>query len=81
MYCLGQPSIFPISGVFSLGSIPDNPTRGGDYLQTSVMAADFQAYLGVVFENTENTVQSWHIDGHTLLVGLVLWLAMFGLFT
>jgi len=59
---------FKISGVFSLGSIPDNPTGGGGYLQTSVMAADFRAYLEIVFENTENTVQSWHIDGHILFV-------------
>lgn len=59
---------FNIQGVFSPGSIPDNPTGGGAYLQTSVMAADFRGYAQVVFENPEDTVQSWHIDGHNFFV-------------
>ncbi|PON62222.1 Copper-resistance protein [Trema orientale] len=59
---------FNISGVFSLGSIPANPTGGGAYLQTSVMAADFRAYVEIVFENEEETVQSWHIDGYNFFV-------------
>lgn len=59
---------FKISGVFSLGSIPDNPTGGGGYLQTSVMAADFRGYVEIVFENPEDSVQSWHIDGHHFFV-------------
>ena len=49
---------FKISGVFNLGSIPDNPTGGGGYLQTSVMAADFRGFAEVVFENPEDTLQS-----------------------
>ena len=61
---------FKISGVFSLGSIPDSPTGGGGYLQTSVMAADYRAYVEVVFENSEDSMQSWHIDGnHFFVVG------------
>lgn len=59
---------FKIEGVFSLGSIPDNPTGGGGYLQTSVMAADFRGFVEVVFENPEDTLQSWHIDGHSFFV-------------
>ncbi|KAF8391532.1 hypothetical protein HHK36_023837 [Tetracentron sinense] len=59
---------FKISGVFNLGSISDNPTGGGGYLQTSVMAADFRAYVEIVFENSEDTVQSWHIDGYSFFV-------------
>lgn len=59
---------FKIQGVFSLGSIPDYPTGGGGYLQTSVMAADFRGYVEVVFENPEDTLQSWHIDGHSFFV-------------
>ncbi|XP_057455841.1 L-ascorbate oxidase homolog [Lotus japonicus] len=59
---------FNIQGVFSLGSISDNPTGGGGNLQTSVMAADFRDYVEVVFENPEDTVQSWHIDGHSFFV-------------
>ncbi|XP_056699495.1 L-ascorbate oxidase homolog isoform X2 [Spinacia oleracea] len=57
-----------ISGVFSLGSISDSPSSNGAYLQTCVMAADFRAFVEVVFENSEDTVQSWHIDGHVFFV-------------
>ncbi|XP_068336793.1 L-ascorbate oxidase homolog [Pyrus communis] len=59
---------FKISGVFSVGSIQDNPTGGGAYLQTSVMNADFRGFAELVFENLEDTVQSWHIDGHNFFV-------------
>ncbi|XP_068656261.1 L-ascorbate oxidase homolog [Aristolochia californica] len=59
---------YNIQGIFSVGSIPDNPTGGGGYLQTSVMGADFRTYVEVVFENSEDTVQSWHIDGYSMFV-------------
>ncbi|KAK2379970.1 L-ascorbate oxidase protein [Trifolium repens] len=59
---------FKIQGVFSLGSISDNPTGGGGYLQTSIMEADFRGFVEVVFENPEDSLQSWHIDGHSFFV-------------
>eukprot|EP00262_Sarcandra_glabra_P010520 TRINITY_DN25808_c0_g1_i1.p1 TRINITY_DN25808_c0_g1~~TRINITY_DN25808_c0_g1_i1.p1 ORF type:complete len:541 (-),score=11.53 TRINITY_DN25808_c0_g1_i1:241-1863(-) len=55
-------------GGFRLGSISDNPTGGGLYLDTSVMAADFRAFIEIVFENHENIVQSWHLDGYSFFV-------------
>ncbi|GJN39118.1 hypothetical protein PR202_gb28216 [Eleusine coracana subsp. coracana] len=33
---------YNIQGVFTLGSMPDNPSGGGAYLQTSVMAANMR---------------------------------------
>uniref|UniRef100_A0A0D6QVL8 L-ascorbate oxidase n=1 Tax=Araucaria cunninghamii TaxID=56994 RepID=A0A0D6QVL8_ARACU len=59
---------FKISGVFTLGSIPDNPSGGGGSLQAGVMAADFRAFIEIVFQNNENTVQSWHLDGYSFFV-------------
>lgn len=60
---------FNIQGVFSVGSIPSNPIGGnGGYLQTSVMGANFRDYIEIVFQNWEDTVQSWHIDGHSFFV-------------
>ncbi|TXG55383.1 hypothetical protein EZV62_020639 [Acer yangbiense] len=59
---------FKISGVYSLGSIPSSPSGSGGYVQTSVMGADFRGFAEVVFENPEDTVQSWHIDGHSFFV-------------
>lgn len=63
---------FNIPGVFNLGSIPTSPTWGNAYLQTSVMAANFREFVEIVFQNWEDTVQSWHIDGYSFfVVGLV----------
>lgn len=58
---------FNLGGV-TPGSIPDNPTGGGGYLQTSVMGADFRAFVEIIFENPEDTVQSWHVDGYNFFV-------------
>jgi hypothetical protein len=64
---------YKIPGVFSVGTISGSPTSGGAYLQTSVMGADYRGYVEVVFENSENEVQSWHIDGYAFwVVGYVL---------
>ncbi|KAJ3705335.1 hypothetical protein LUZ61_009040 [Rhynchospora tenuis] len=59
---------FKIGGVFSVGSISDNPTFGGGYLATSVMRVNYRDYIEIVFENYEDTVQSWHIDGYQFWV-------------
>lgn len=59
---------YNISGVFELGSISDIPTSGPASLRTSVMAADFRAYVEIVFENSETSVQSWHIDGYNFWI-------------
>ncbi|KAF3453203.1 hypothetical protein FNV43_RR03642 [Rhamnella rubrinervis] len=59
---------FKIPGVFNLGSIPSSPSWGGAYLQTSVMGANFREFVEIVFQNWENEVQSWHIDGHSFFV-------------
>ncbi|XP_074589962.1 L-ascorbate oxidase homolog [Curcuma longa] len=62
---------YNIQGVFTLGSIADSPTYGPGYLQTSVMASNMRDYVEVIFENGEDTVQSWHIDGYSFwVVGL-----------
>ncbi|KAK1260677.1 hypothetical protein QJS04_geneDACA023643 [Acorus gramineus] len=59
---------YQIPGVFSPGSIPDYPTGSGAYLQTSVMSANFRDYIEIVFENNEDSVESWHIDGYSFFV-------------
>ncbi|KAM0874167.1 hypothetical protein ACQ4PT_037640 [Festuca glaucescens] len=60
---------YKIPGVFSVGTISGgSPTSGGAYLQTSVMGADYRGYVEVVFENSENEVQSWHINGYAFWV-------------
>ncbi|XP_061336923.1 L-ascorbate oxidase homolog [Gastrolobium bilobum] len=59
---------YNIPGVFSVGSIPTKPTRSKAYLQTSVMGANFHEYVEIVFQNWENSVQSWHVDGYSFFV-------------
>ncbi|XP_065879944.1 L-ascorbate oxidase homolog [Euphorbia lathyris] len=59
---------FKIPGVFNLGSMPSTPSWGNAYLQTSVMGANFHEFIEIIFQNWEDTVQSWHIDGHSFFV-------------
>ncbi|XP_055805958.1 L-ascorbate oxidase homolog [Solanum dulcamara] len=59
---------FNIGGVFNLGSISDQPYNGNAYIGTPVMDANFRSYVEIIFQNWENTVQSWHIDGYSFFV-------------
>ncbi|KAJ0010108.1 hypothetical protein Pint_34197 [Pistacia integerrima] len=59
---------YKIDGVFRVGSIPEQPTGGNIYLDTSVMGADYRTFIEIVFENKENIVQSWHLDGYAFWV-------------
>ncbi|GLT99926.1 hypothetical protein SLE2022_173300 [Rubroshorea leprosula] len=59
---------FKIGGVFRAGSISNNPTGGGIYLDTSVLQADYRAYVEIVFQNDEDIIQSWHLDGYAFFV-------------
>ncbi|GAB4826566.1 hypothetical protein Ancab_033460 [Ancistrocladus abbreviatus] len=59
---------FNIPGLFTVGSMPSYPTWKPAYLQTAVMHADYRAFIEIVFQNWENSVQSWHIDGYAFFV-------------
>ncbi|KAJ4965537.1 hypothetical protein NE237_017386 [Protea cynaroides] len=59
---------FNIPGVFSSNTIQANPTNGPAYLGTSVMPASLHDFIEVVFQNNEDTIQSWHLDGYDFWV-------------
>ncbi|XP_031262401.1 L-ascorbate oxidase homolog [Pistacia vera] len=59
---------FKIPGVFNLGSMPSSPYWGNAYLQTAVMSANFREFVEIIFQNWEDTVQSYHIDGYSFFV-------------
>ncbi|KAG2254618.1 hypothetical protein Bca52824_084754 [Brassica carinata] len=59
---------FKIDGVYRVGSIQSQPTGGGIYLDTSVMQTDYRTFIEIVFENSEDIVQSWHLDGYSFWV-------------
>lgn len=59
---------YKIGGVFRVGSISDYPSGGPMHLDTTVMGADFRAFVEIVLENHESIVQSWHLDGNSFFV-------------
>ncbi|KAI3991227.1 hypothetical protein MKX01_022448 [Papaver californicum] len=59
---------FNILDVFRLGSILDYPPEGVMHQDTSVMAADYRSFIEIIFENHEDSVQTWHLDGHSFFV-------------
>lgn len=60
---------FNIDGVFRVGSIPDSPPGGrGVRLDTAVMGADYRSFIEIVFQNRENIILTWHLDGYSFFV-------------
>ena len=55
---------FNIGGVFS-ANFPTSPTGGNSmFLGASILSDEFRGFLEIIFQNDENIVQSWHIDGY-----------------
>ncbi|XP_052198008.1 L-ascorbate oxidase homolog [Diospyros lotus] len=52
-----------IHEIFNLNTIKDTPTNGPTVLGTSVIGVTLHDFVEIVFQNNENTVQSWHLDG------------------
>lgn len=59
---------FNIPGVFSLDSIRSAPTAGSPHLATAVLPSSLHEFLEIVFQNNEDTMQSWHLDGYDFWV-------------
>ncbi|XP_039009257.1 L-ascorbate oxidase homolog [Hibiscus syriacus] len=65
---------YNIPGVFTIDSIQALPLGGGAAtVATSVMPVSLHDFLEVVFQNDENSLQSWHLDGYDFwVVGLAM---------
>ena len=61
---------FNIPGVFDLHTISDVPPPPGTpaKLGVSVMGLTLHDFAEIVFQNNENTIQSWHMDGSSFYV-------------
>ncbi|KAK1419718.1 hypothetical protein QVD17_28998 [Tagetes erecta] len=59
---------FNIGGVFKVGSIPDRPYGRRLHLDTAVMGADYRTFVEIIFQNPEDIVQSYHLDGYQFFV-------------
>ena len=55
-------------GGFRVGSVPDRPYGGGLYLDTGVLGADYRAFVEFVFQNDEDILQSYHLNGYSFFV-------------
>ena len=58
---------FNLGGVFSY-DFPRFPTGGQPFLATFALLTTYRGFLELVFQNDENIVESWHIDGYTAFV-------------
>lgn len=54
---------FNISGVFKLNTIKDTSPPGPAVIGTSVVGITLHDFVEIVFQNDENTIQSYHLDG------------------
>jgi len=59
---------FNIGGVFTWDSIPTDSSNGGDVLGTPALRLGLHDFIEIVFQNTENSMQSWHLDGYDFWV-------------
>eukprot|EP00252_Welwitschia_mirabilis_P006698 TRINITY_DN17592_c0_g1_i2.p1 TRINITY_DN17592_c0_g1~~TRINITY_DN17592_c0_g1_i2.p1 ORF type:complete len:311 (+),score=14.43 TRINITY_DN17592_c0_g1_i2:295-1227(+) len=60
---------FQIKDVYSLGGIPDTPSASSETRYgTPVIDALNRAFIQIVFQNTEDTIQAWHMDGYAFFV-------------
>ncbi|KAH9309107.1 hypothetical protein KI387_037018, partial [Taxus chinensis] len=59
---------YDIGGLFTLDGIPDSPDGRSPYFQTAVISGGYRTFIEIVFQNYENTIQSWHLDGYAFFV-------------
>ncbi|CAN1814733.1 L-ascorbate oxidase homolog [Linum perenne] len=59
---------FNIPGVFKLNSVSDIPTNTAPILAPAVLGFELHDFVEIIFQNTEKTVQSWHMDGSSFYV-------------
>ncbi|XP_015963948.1 L-ascorbate oxidase homolog [Arachis duranensis] len=59
---------FNIPGVFDTSSLQSNPSNGAARIATSVVPTALHDFIEVVFQNNENAMQSWHLDGYDFWV-------------
>ncbi|CAN8264119.1 unnamed protein product [Cochlearia groenlandica] len=59
---------FKINGVFSTNAIQSAASSNPAIVATSVVETSLHAFLEIVFQNNEKSMQSWHLDGYDFWV-------------
>ncbi|KAK1363847.1 Coagulation factor 8 [Heracleum sosnowskyi] len=54
---------YNISGVYNLNTIKDTSPPGPAVIGTSVVGIELHDFVEIVFQNDENAIQSYHLDG------------------
>ncbi|KAL7101286.1 hypothetical protein ACP275_08G045700 [Erythranthe tilingii] len=55
---------FNIPGVYTLNTTKDTPPVGPAVLGTAVVGTTLHDFAEIVFQNSESSLQSWHLDGN-----------------
>ncbi|VVB15418.1 unnamed protein product [Arabis nemorensis] len=58
---------YNISGVYKL-DFPKRPMNRHPKVDTSVINGTFKGFMEIIFQNSENTVKSYHLDGYAFFV-------------
>ncbi|TVU40535.1 hypothetical protein EJB05_14002 [Eragrostis curvula] len=59
---------FNIANVIAWDSVPPRPDGGAPRQGTPVVRLNLHEFVEIVFQNTENELQSWHLDGYDFWV-------------
>jgi iron transport multicopper oxidase len=59
---------YNLPGVFSLNTMKTTPVNTPAVLGTSVVGTELHDFVEIVFQNNENTIQSWHLSGTSFYV-------------
>ncbi|CAI0429540.1 unnamed protein product [Linum tenue] len=59
---------YNVHGVFKLNSVPDKPTNTTPVLAPGVLAFQLHDFVEIILQNSEYTVQSYHMDGSSFYI-------------
>ncbi|MCO5612447.1 hypothetical protein L7F22_066714 [Adiantum nelumboides] len=59
---------YNLTGVFKLDAFPSKPLNHSPSLLPSVISGGYRGFLEVIFENDDDGVQSYHLDGYAFFV-------------
>lgn len=59
---------FNIGGIFDTNAIQSVSSKSPATVATSVVETNLHNFLEIVFQNNENSMQSWHLDGYDFWV-------------
>ncbi|KAH7442007.1 hypothetical protein KP509_03G066500 [Ceratopteris richardii] len=59
---------YNMTGIFNLDAFPEKSLNGKPKFMPSVISGGFRGFLEIIFQNDEDQVQSYHLDGYAFFV-------------